>query len=265
MLVLITPTGTGWVDPGAINSVEFLHRGDIASVAGQYSYLPSPIALMTEDAYGKETAQALFEAIYGHWSRLPAETRPKLYLFGLSLGALNSDRSFDFYDIIDDPFDGALWAGPPFRSDTWREVTAHRDPDSPAWLPQFRGGAVVRFGNHFGGYEKGKVPWGTFRLAYLQHSSDPIVFFEPQALYRKPAWMNVPRGPEVSPDLKWYPIVTMFQLAADMHAGIAPKGFGHTYAPMDYVRAWLALTEPQGWTEQDLQRLREKLNTYNAR
>ncbi|WP_193164086.1 alpha/beta hydrolase [Microbulbifer hainanensis] len=264
-LILITPTGTGWVDPGAINSVEYLLRGDVSSVAAQYSYLPSPIALMTEDAYGRETARALFESIYGYWSNLPRESRPRLYLFGLSLGALNSDRSFDFYDIIDDPFDGALWAGPPFRSDTWRDVTADRDAGSPAWLPQFRGGAVVRFGNHFGGYQEGKVPWGNFRLAFLQHGSDPIVFFAPGAAYRRPAWMEKPRAPDVSPQLQWYPIVTMLQLAMDMHAGIAPMGFGHSYAPADYVHAWKSLTQPEGWSEADLEKLRKKLLTWNPR
>ncbi|WP_299592987.1 alpha/beta-hydrolase family protein [uncultured Microbulbifer sp.] len=265
VLILITPTGTGWVDPGAINSVEYLFAGDIASVAVQYSYLPSPIALMTEDAYGRETAAALFQSIYGHWSGLPRETRPKLYLFGLSLGALNSDRSFDFFDIIDDPFDGALWTGPPFRSDTWRDVTAHRDAGSPAWLPQFRGGAMVRFGNHFEGYDKGKVPWGHFRIAYLQHGSDPIVFFEPQAAYRKPTWMQKPRARDVSPDLQWYPIVTMLQLAMDMHAGIAPMGYGHSYAPADYVNAWYHLTEPEGWDEDKLKKLNENLLQWNPR
>lgn len=264
-LILITPTGTGWVDPGAINSVEYLHRGDIASVAAQYSYLPSPIALMTEDAYGRETARALFESVYGYWSQLPRESRPKLYLFGLSLGALNSDRSFDFYDIIDDPFHGALWAGPPFRSDTWREVTAERDPSSPAWLPQFRDGAVVRFGNHFGGYQKGHEPWGDFRIAYLQHGSDPIVFFDPDAAYRKPAWMNAPRARDVSRDLHWYPVVTMLQLAADMHTDIAPMGFGHSYAPADYVHAWHQLTAPGGWSEEKLKLLNEKLLQRNPR
>jgi uncharacterized membrane protein len=42
VLVLITPTGTGWVDPAAIDTFEHLHRGDIASIAVQYSYLSSP-------------------------------------------------------------------------------------------------------------------------------------------------------------------------------------------------------------------------------
>ena len=264
-LILITPTGTGWVDPGAINSIEYLLRGDVASVAAQYSYLPSPIALMTQDAYGRETAEAAFRAIYGYWRTLPRETRPRLYLFGLSLGALNSDRSFDFYDIIDNPFHGALWAGPPFRSDTWRVVTAERNPGSPAWLPEFRDGSVVRFGNHFGGYEKGSAPWGQFRIAYLQHGSDPIVFFEPSAAIRKPAWMASPRARDVSPDLQWYPIVTMLQLAMDMHAGIAPMGFGHSYAPQDYVRAWRRLVEPPGWDDEKLKALNKHLQKWNPR
>src|SRR5690606_9389405 len=41
ILVLIMPVGTGWVDPAAIDTLEFLHDGDVASVALQYSYLTS--------------------------------------------------------------------------------------------------------------------------------------------------------------------------------------------------------------------------------
>src|SRR5690625_6452747 len=48
ILVLITPTGTGWIDPGGIDPLEYLHYGDIASVAAQYSYLPSPLALLLD-------------------------------------------------------------------------------------------------------------------------------------------------------------------------------------------------------------------------
>lgn len=31
--------GTGWIDPASQTAVEYLHRGDIATVAAQYSYL----------------------------------------------------------------------------------------------------------------------------------------------------------------------------------------------------------------------------------
>lgn len=256
VLIIITPTGTGWIDPASIIPAEYLHRGDVASVAAQYSYMPSPLALMYDGEYGVDTARALFQTIYRHWTTLPADNRPRLYLLGLSLGALNSDQSFDFYDIIDDPFHGALWSGPPFRSETWRDVTQRRDPGSPAWLPVFRNGAVVRFANQHGGLERPPASWGNFRIAYLQYASDPITFFEPQSLYREPAWMRDPRGHDVSPELRWFPIVTMLQLVADIATGSAPRGFGHEYAAEHYHDAWLALTEPSGWTPQALSTLR---------
>jgi uncharacterized membrane protein len=256
VLLLVTPTGTGWVDPASQATVEYLHRGDIATVAAQYSYLNSPLALLTEGAYGAEMARALFAAIYGHWRTLPRDSRPRLFLHGLSLGSLNSDLSFDFYDIIDDPFDGALWSGPPYRHATWRQVTAQRDPGSPPWLPTFRDGSVVRFLNQTQGKPEDATDWGTFRICFLQYASDPITFFDPRTAWRAPDWMQEPRGPDVSPDLRWFPVVTMLQLAADMVAGTAPQGFGHEFAPTDYINAWLALTEPAGWTEPELARLR---------
>lgn len=256
VLVLITPTGTGWVDPGSIDTVEYLFRGDVASVAAQYSYLPSPVSLLSEGEYGVETARSLFQAVYGYWSELPADERPRLYLLGLSLGALNSDLSFDFYDIIEDPFDGVLWSGPPFRSETWRDATARREPGSPEWLPRFREGRVVRFFNQHGGLD---LPddWGSFRIAFLQYASDPITFFDPLSYYREPDWMQEPRGFDVSEDLTWFPIVTMLQLAADMAVGTSPEGYGHNYAPEDYQYVWRMLTEPDGWDDAQLAALRE--------
>lgn len=257
-LVLATPTGRGWIDPGSQDPVEYLHRGDIATVAAQYSYLPSHLSLISEAEYGVENARALFTTIYEYWSAMPRDQRPKLYLFGLSLGALNSDLSFDLYDIINDPFHGALWAGPPFRSDTWRNVTADRDPGSPAWLPTFHNGNVVRFMNQYQGLDEATGKWGNFRIAYLQYGSDPITFFEQEAFWREPDWMRDPRAPDVSPQLRWYPVVTMLQLLADLATSSAPSGFGHEIAAKHYIDAWVALSEPPGWNEQALQRLRDR-------
>jgi uncharacterized membrane protein len=258
ILLLATPTGTGWLDPGSQDTVEYLHRGDIATVAAQYSYLNSPLSLLTQAAYGAEMARVLFAEIYGYWRTLPRDGRPRLFLVGLSLGALNSDLSFDLYDIIDDPFDGALWIGPPFSMRTWNRVTAERDPGSPAWLPTFRGGSVVRFMNQDQGLDSSDTPWGNFRIAFLQYASDPITFFSAGAAWREPEWMREPRGSDVAPGLRWFPVVTMLQLAADMMVDTAPTGFGHEYAPTHYIDAWLALTEPAGWSEDELARLRDR-------
>lgn len=261
VLLLATPTGTGWIDPAGQDPVEYLFRGDIATVAVQYSYLNSPLALLTQAVSGAETARAVFMEIYDYWRGLPADSRPRLFLSGLSLGSLNSDLSFDLFDIIDDPFEGVLWVGPPFRNESWRRMVRDRDPGSPAWLPRFRDGAVVRF--TLGATDAAArraadyAPWGDFRIVVLQYPSDPITFFEPSAAWRRPAWMQEPRGPGVTPDLRWFPVVTMLQLAADMVVGTAPQGFGHEYSPRDYISAWRALTEPPGWTQAEIERLEE--------
>jgi uncharacterized membrane protein len=259
VLILITPTGTGWIDPGAIEPAEYLHRGDIASVAAQYSYLPSPLSLLSEGDYGSEMARALFQKVYSYWTNLPQDARPRLYLHGLSLGALNSDHSFDLYDIIEDPFHGVLWVGPPFRKTTWINITANRNPGSLQRLPEFRDGSVVRFANQDGALKSAASEWGSFRIAYLQYASDPITFFNPRIFTREPDWMQEPRGPDVSPYLRWYPIVTGLQVAADLLTGIGntPPGYGHEYAAEHYFNSWLALTEPGGWSEEELNILRD--------
>jgi len=247
ILVIITPTGTGWVDPAAISSLEGLHRGDVASVAVQYSYLPSWLSLLAQPESGADSARALFERVYAHWRGLPRDRRPRLYLHGLSLGALNSERSVDVWDIVGDPLHGAVWSGPPFRSPTWQWVTRNRNPDSPAWLPRFRDGSVIRFANQQGDLDDFDAEWGPLRIVYLQYASDPVTFFGPGATYREPEWLSGERGPDVSPRLRWFPIVTMLQLAVDIAAADnAPGGYGHSYAAEHYLAAWRAVTYDHG-------------------
>ena len=260
VLIVITPTGTGWIDPSAMDTVEYLHHGDVASVAMQYSYLNSPLSLLFQPEYGAEASRALFAQIYGYWTTLPKDARPKLYLHGLSLGALNSEKSAELFETIGDPIAGALWSGPPFESRIWRSITANRNQGSPAWLPEFRDSRFVRFMNQNGPTVPPDTPWGPMRVVYLQYASDAITFFAYRDAYQPPAWMNAPRGPDVSPQLRWYPIVTMLQLALDMAVATeTPMGFGHVYAPEHYVDAWVAVTDVHDWSTDALARLKEQL------
>jgi uncharacterized membrane protein len=82
-LIVAVPTGTGWMDPAAMDPLEYLHGGDVATVAVQYSYLSSWISIVVEPGYGSATGRALFRAVYDHWTRLPRDARPELYLYGL--------------------------------------------------------------------------------------------------------------------------------------------------------------------------------------
>ncbi len=257
LLVVATPTGTGWMDPAAMDTLEYLHDGDTAIVGLQYSYLTSWISLLVEPGYGSDAARAMFRAVYAHWTTLPKERRPRLYLQGLSLGAHGSNQSFQLEEVIGDPFNGAVWSGPPFTTQRWLEATRHRNEGSPEWLPTFGDGSIIRFTNQENHLDLPGAAWGPMRLVYLQYASDPITFFSPDSLWRKPDWMYDPVGPDVSPELRWYPVVTFLQLGLDMAVGLAvPRGYGHDYAPEHYIDAWVAVTAPEGWTPADIDRLK---------
>jgi len=110
------------------------------------------------------------------------------------------------------------------------------------------------------------MPWGPMRVVYLQYASDAIVFFSYDGLYRRPDWMAAPLGPDVSPELRWYPLVTMLQIAVDMAMATAtPMGHGHVYAPEHYVDAWAAVTGAPNWSPEMLAKLKRHLGNAARR
>jgi uncharacterized membrane protein len=256
VLVVATPTGTGWLDPGAVDTVEYLHAGDTAIVSMQYSYLPSWLTILVDPDLSIVAARALFDTIYAYWRTLPEGERPSLYLHGLSLGALGSEMCADLFTIFEAPIQGAVWSGPPFPSQKWSALVRGRNPDSPAWLPTFRDGTMLRFSGRENTLGASGTRWGPVRFVYIQHASDPMTFFAPSLLYRHPDWLDGERGPDVSPHLRWYPIVTFLQVLCDLpRATSVPPGYGHNIAPDSYIDAWVEVTEPEVSAE-DVERLR---------
>ena len=126
---------------------------------------------------------------------------------------------------------------------------------------------TIRFGNEGADFLAERGDWGPMRVAFIQHPSDPIVFFSFASLYRTPDWMIGERGHGVTPELGWYPVATMLQLGMDMALGLsAPVGYGHKYSAADYTDAWVALTEPTGWDDARMAALKQRLsNEENAR
>ena len=87
VLVVATTTGTGFLDPNGVDPLEYVFNGDTAIAGVQYSYLPSWISLLADQEAVKETSTTVFDTVHRYWSTLPVESRPKLYLYGLSLGS----------------------------------------------------------------------------------------------------------------------------------------------------------------------------------
>ncbi|MBF9031446.1 hypothetical protein HKCCE3408_13670 [Rhodobacterales bacterium HKCCE3408] len=257
VLIVASPTGTGWMDPGAHDPVEYMHDGDIATVAAQYSYLQSPLALILETNTGLEQATALQDVVHGYWRTLDPETRPRLYVHGLSLGAWSSMYATNLFRLLDDPIDGAFWAGPPFPSALWNYVQNQREPGSPWVLPRIGDGSLVRYASHVADGSEAPADWGQMRIVFLQYSSDPVVFYDPYSVWRAPDWMRDPPAEDMSEHLFFMPIVTQFQLALDMALSFgAPPGHGHAYYAHDYIGPWVQVTNPAGWTAADTERLR---------
>jgi uncharacterized membrane protein len=216
----------------------------------QYSYLPSWISLMADQDAVKETSRVVFDTVHGYWSTLPEKARPKLYLYGLSLGSFGVESVLSSINLVNSPIDGALMSGPPFVNVLHKQLVANRQDGSAPWQPIYGDGRTVRFTAEQNGLSKSPGPWGPTRLVYLQHASDPVVFFSPSLAFGIPDWLNPgQRGPDVSQRMEWFPLVTFWQVALDLPgAGNVPDGFGHLYSKRANLEAWVAVTRPQGWS-----------------
>ena len=257
-LVVATTTGSGWVDPAAIDTVEYMTGGDSAIVAIQYSYLPSWISYLVDQKRAREAGRALFDAVYSKWSALPQDSRPRLLVFGESLGSFGGETAFSGEQDLRNRTQGAIFAGPPNFNTLFREFSDSRDPGSHEVAPIYRDGRTVRFDDHPGPpVEPASVRWDGPRVLYLQHPSDPIVWWTPRLLLTEPDWLREPRDHDVLGSVRWIPFVTFWQVTADLpFATEVPGGHGHKYTS-EYVDAWATVLQPSDWTEAKSARLRE--------
>ncbi|WP_062516775.1 alpha/beta hydrolase [Demequina gelatinilytica] len=266
VLVLATTTGTGFIDSNAADSLEFLYHGDTAIAGLQYSYLPSWLSLLADQEAVADASLAVFDAVHDYWADLPDSARPALYLYGLSLGSAGVESILTGPDILNEPIDGALMTGPTFLNLLHNQLERSRDEGSPAWLPVVGDGRTIRFTGEDDALDQPDAAWGETRVVYLQHGSDPVVFFSPTTFYREPEWLQgEARAPDVSPKMSWFPLITGWQTLLDMPAsGSVPEGYGHMYTASANLQAWVGITRPAGWTDADTARLGAYLDARRA-
>ncbi len=256
-LLVVTTTGTGWVEPSAAASFEYLANGDSAIVSMQYSHLASWLSFLVDQTKAREAGRDLFNAVYSHWSQLPADRRPRLYAFGESLGSFGAEEAFSGEFDMANRLDGALFAGPPNFNPSYREFVDQRDQGSREVEPVYRDGRVIRFSNRprLAIPPRGE-PWPGARILYLQHPSDPITWWSPRLILHKPDWLSEPRGRDVLPAMRWIPFVTFWQVSADLALGFgSAPGHGHNFTG-EHVDGWAAVLRPADWSAAQADRLR---------
>lgn len=231
-IMLISPTGTGYVNYVAVEATEYMSRGDVASVALQYSKRPSPMSL-DRVPEGRGQFKMLLKEISRRIDRIPTSKKPQLVVFGESLGAWTSQDSF-----IDQGTDGlkysgidkALWIGSPYGS-KWKSQVLHQ-PDRPDVEPEL----VASFDNIKDLNKLPKTNQDKLKYVMITHHNDGVALFGASLLYKKPDWLTDPkkRPPTVSKEQYYTSPGTFLLTLMDMKnsMNVIPGKFeanGHDY------------------------------------
>ena len=261
-LLLVSPTGTGWVDHTLIETAELLTRGDMATCCIQYGRYPSFLSVQ-KVALGKSQFRLLLWGIKQRLAERPPERRPRVLVFGESLGAWTSSdvvmfqgiEGFDHYGI-----DQALWVGLPWLAKWSRSGMAR---GSSSLVPE---GTVAVFDRHDQLQALDDEQRKRLRAVILSHDNDPIAVLGPELLIQPPRWLaDGRRGRGVPDGMHWRPLITFIQTAMDAaNAMVSVPGkfgsFGHDYrADMArFVQDAFRLPEA---TEPQLGRIEETLRS----
>ena len=231
VLLLISPTGTGWVDHTLIEAAEFLTRGDIATCCIQYARYPSFLSIQ-KVALGRGQFRLLLWGVTQRLAGLPPERRPRVLVFGESMGAWTSSdvimfqgiKGFDHYGI-----DRALWVGLPWLA-KWSRSGMTRG--SSTLVPE---GTVGVFDHHDQLAALDDDQRSRLRAVVVSHDNDPIAVLGPDLLVQRPPWLDDgQRGRGVPQTMRWQPLGTFLQTGMDaMNAMLLTPGefasFGHDY------------------------------------
>ena len=257
-LAIIAVTGTGWVDPDAINSLEIVANGEIASVAVQYSAVPSWIGFVIDPQTTQEQNASTIQAILQAWRARPEGQRPELILFGESLGAFGSQAAWPANSTpaeVTAEIQHVIWIGPPAESRLWKQWQAGRS-SGPAWQPVIGDGSIARvFIDNLELEQAAPIPGPS--INFSAHPNDPVVYWSPDLLLRRPDWID-PLGPGVDPHLRYFPLITYLSLGMDLISGGGPPEVGHNYSG-DIGPAVALTVHPDWWTVQMTQSLQRAL------
>ena len=222
-VALWSPTGSGYVNYVACETFEYLTRGNCASLAIEYSVLPSSLSL-ADVKRGTNQTRMVFAGIASRLAKMDPDKRPRVFLFGESLGSQVAEEMFNGQGVFGPEglnLEAALWIGTPeatkWRQQIWGQRTVAEPPAVgpgeiylPRWIGDWR---------DLPAEARSKV-----RYLLLQNGDDPIPKFWFELLWRRPAWLG-PQGkrpPGAPKGTTWVPVTTFFATFIDMLNALAP-------------------------------------------
>ena len=230
-IVFMSPTGTGYLNYVTAESLEFLTRGDVACVAMQYSLRPSPLSLFRV-GIGIDQNNAFLHALKWRLAAIPADQRPRLHIFGESLGAQTSEDIFaeeGTEGLHRVGIDRGLFLGTPaatkFRQ-KWLSDPESMDPD----------GEIVEVDNYQEFLDLPEDVRARARYFFLTHHNDSMPKFWFPLAVQAPDWMGPAetREPGVPRETAWRPYITFLITFIDVKnaMNVIPGQFvanGHDY------------------------------------
>jgi uncharacterized membrane protein len=231
LLVAVSPTGTGYVNYAAVECCEYMTLGNCATVTIQYSKRPSPLSL-DRVWEGRKQFRMLLAAIRRELYKRDPQHRPRLVVFGESLGAHTSQDAFlhqGTQALEDAGVERALWIGSPHLS-KWRTqvLGAPRADVDPSTIADVNG---IRDIEDIPDEKRDKL-----RYVMITHHNDAVGLFGADLVIQEPPWLGdrEVRPREVPRWIRWAPIVTAVQTVIDMKnaMNVVPGEFvanGHDY------------------------------------
>ncbi|MDH4119005.1 MAG: alpha/beta hydrolase, partial [Acidimicrobiia bacterium] len=230
-LMITTPTGTGYGNYAAAGTLEFLSKGDCANVVMQYAARPSPISL-DRVSDGRSQVRMLVDAIKVRIDERPPAHRPKVVMFGESLGAWSSQDAFlgeGSQGLIDAGIDHAIWIGTPMES-KWKDQVL-----GPERTETDR--TTIGVFNDISEWEAlDQSDREQIRYVMITHYNDGVAVFGPALAVQAPGWLADPdqRPPTVPKSQRWIPVTSFVQGLIDNKnaARVVPGVFaaeGHDY------------------------------------
>jgi uncharacterized membrane protein len=251
ILLVGCPAGNGYVNTLPLEVLDYLTHGDCAAVAVQYGRLPSFLTLQRVTR-GGAVQRALLEGIGAALAGRAPEQRPRIVVYGESLGAWAGQDTFLHQGVagLDDlGVDRALWAGTPHYSGWRKEVLVERSVEVPE-------GSVIEVDRPDPLLALSDDERAQLRAVVLGHGNDPVRYICLGMFVRRPDWLSGERPWGVPPTMGWLPGITGIQVIVDAVNATRPvpgvfRATGHEYTadlPEVAVAAYgLDAPDPARW------------------